>query len=598
MSRRIAAAECFDPEFELVDTGAFAEQRYFDVTIEYAKGGPDDILMRITAKNRGPDTAPLHLLPQLWARNNWSWSGAIERPLLKAVGPATIEAAHPKFGPMQLDIDGAPVLLFCENETNGNRLFGFSGSGPFKDGIDSYVVHGDRGAVGAEGRGTKCAAHFQMELEPGERRTICPAVPLARLRRPAFRRFRPHLRRPHRGGRRILRFAAAGHCGPDARLVQRQALAGMLWSKQFYYFDIPQWLAGDPTQPTPPESRRRGRNAAWLHLNNSDIIAMPDKWEYPWYAAWDLAFHCVTFALIDPEFAKSQLVLMTREWYMHPNGQLPAYEWAFDDVNPPVHAWASWRVYQMDKALKGKGDRAFLEGVFHKLILNFNWWVNRKDMCGRNVFEGGFLGLDNIGLFDRSAPLPTGGYISQSDGTAWMAMYALNLMRIALELAIENHVYEDLATKFFEHFLYIADAMTRMGGEHGLWDEQDEFFYDVLNLPGDRSIPLRVRSMVGLIPLYAVEVLQAEIFEQLPAFTARLRWFLDHRPNLAKLVSRWTQPAQGEVHLLSLLRGHRMKKLLKTRNAPSTRRSSCPTTGFAPCLGCMPGRPMSSNVRT
>ncbi len=346
--------------------------------------------------------------------------------------------------------------------------------------------------------------------------------------------------------------------------MQRQALAGMLWTKQFYYIDIPEWLNGDPLQPAPSPERRHGRNADWLHLNNADIVSVPDKWEYPWYAAWDLAFHCVTLALIDPGYAKRQLVLLTREWYMHPNGQLPAYEWAFGDVNPPVHAWAAWRVYEIDREQRGgQGDRTFLERVFHKLMLNFTWWVNRKDAEGRNIFQGGFLGLDNIGIFDRSAPLPTGGTINQSDGTAWMAMYTLNLMRIALELALEDHVYEDIATKFFEHFLYIAEAMTNIGGDGiGLWDEDDEFYYDVLHLPGGRRVPLRVRSMVGLIPLFAVEVLDASVFERLPAFTGRLHWFLEHRPHLARLVSRWREASDEERHLLSLLRGHRMKRLL------------------------------------
>jgi hypothetical protein len=338
----------------------------------------------------------------------------------------------------------------------------------------------------------------------------------------------------------------------------------MLWSKQFYFIDVPQWIAGDSAQPAPPPERRAGRNCDWVHLNNADIISMPDKWEYPWYAAWDLAFHCVTFALMDPEFAKGQLVLLTREWYMHPNGQLPAYEWAFGDVNPPVHAWATWRVYEMDRALTGRGDIAFLERVFHKLMLNFTWWVNRKDAEGRNIFQGGFLGLDNIGIFDRSAPLPTGGHINQSDGTAWMAMYTLNLMRIALELAMHNHVYEDIATKFFEHFLYIAEAMTNMGGQGiGLWDENDQFFYDVLQLPGGRSLPLRVRSMVGLIPLYAVHVIDDHLLQALPEYAKRLDWFLKNRPHLAQLVSRWQEAGTEGRRLLSLLRGHRMKQLLR-----------------------------------
>ena len=338
----------------------------------------------------------------------------------------------------------------------------------------------------------------------------------------------------------------------------------MLWTKQFYYFDIPEWLDGDPLQPSPPEQRKHGRNADWRHLNNADIISVPDKWEYPWYAAWDLAFHAVILAGVDPQYAKRQLLLLTRDWYMHPNGQFPAYEWAFGDVNPPVHAWAAWRVYEIDRDRNdGHADRDFLERVFHRLMLNFTWWVNRKDVEGHNIFQGGFLGLDNIGIFDRSAPLPTGGTINQSDGTAWMAMYTLNLMRIALELALEDRVYEDIASKFFEHFLYIANAMTNIGGDGiGLWDEDDEFYYDVLHLPDGERIPLRLRSMVGLIPLFAVEVLDAAVFARLPAFKARTLWFLEHRPQLARLVSRWRDPSAGEKHLLSLLRGHRMKRLL------------------------------------
>ena len=552
-----------DPEFELIDTGVFNERRYFDVTIEYAKGAPDDLLMRVTIENRGPDAAPLHVLPQLWAHNIWSWTEGAARPLLKLAGDGSVVATHPEVPAMRFHADGDAEILFCENDTNVTKLYGEAAPGPFKDGIDACVVGGNRAAVSAAGEGTKCAANFTLLLQPGEKRTL-------RLRFLA----EPAIAAPFDDFDEIFtkRLAETDEFygvlqrdipDTDKRLVQRQALAGMLWSKQYYCLDIRQWLAGDPAQPAPSPERRKGRNATWGHLTNSDIITMPDTWEYPWYAAWDLAFHCVTFAMIDPEFAKAQLVLMTREWYMHPNGQLPAYEWKFDDVNPPVHAWAAWRVYQIDKAIKGTADRAFLERVFHKLILNFNWWVNRKDADGRNVFQGGFLGLDNIGIFDRSSPLPTGGSINQSDGTAWMAMYALNLMRIALELARDNHVYEDIASKFFEHFLYIAEAMTQMGGsDRGLWDEQDEFFYDVLELPGGQSIPLRVRSMVGLIPLYAVQVLESEHFDSLPGFATRLQWFLNYRPDLANLVSRWSEQSQGERHLLSLLRGHRVKRLL------------------------------------
>jgi hypothetical protein len=551
-----------EDEFELADTGLFGEGRYFDVGIEYAKGDPDDILMRVTVVNRGPDPAPLHLLPQLWARNVWSWADGAKRPALTLADDGSVAATHPDLPPMRFFADGAQEILFCENDTNINRLYGEGAPGPFKDGINDYVVGGRRAAVSAVGEGTKCAAHYSFTLAPGETRVL-----RLRFRRDlpaegAFTDFDALFATRLAETEQFYGMLQRDMPDADKRLVQRQALAGMLWSKQYYCLDVRRWLKGDPAQPAPSDERLKGRNASWVHLYNADIISMPDTWEYPWYAAWDLAFHCVTFALIDPEFAKAQLVLLTREWYMHPNGQLPAYEWKFDDVNPPVHAWATWRVFQMDRAFKGTGDYPFLERVFHKLILNFNWWVNRKDADGRNVFQGGFLGLDNIGIFDRSSPLPTGGSINQSDGTAWMAMYALNLMRIALSLARRNHVYEDIASKFFEHFLYIAEAMTQMGGERGLWDEQDEFFYDVLELPDGQKIPLRVRSMVGLIPLYAVHVIESEHFNELPGFATRLEWFLNYRPDLAALVSRWSEPAEGERHLLSLLRGHRMKRLL------------------------------------
>ena len=552
------------PEFELVDTGVFNDGRYFDVTVEYAKADPDDILMRVTVTNHAAEAATLHLLPQLWSRNVWSWTGRTDKPLLARNADGSVRATRQTIAPMRLDIDGAHEKLFCENETNVPRLFGSAASGPFKDGINDYVVHGDRDAVSSEPQGTKLAAHFKLELAGKAAATV-------RLR------FRPEATAPQpftdfdavfdlrrREADEFYAVLQRDIAAADARLVQRQALAGMLWSKQFYHIDIPLWLDGDPAQPPPPEARKHGRNADWRHLNNSDVLSMPDAWEYPWYASWDLAFHCVTFALIDPGFAKDQLILLTREWYMHPNAQLPAYEWAFGDVNPPVHAWAAWRVYQMDRAMTGKPDRGFLVRVFHKLMLNFTWWVNRKDADGRNIFQGGFLGLDNIGIFDRSRPLPTGGFISQSDGTAWMAMYSLNLMRISLELARDDHAYEDIASKFFEHFLYIAEAMTNIGGDGiGLWDEQDQFYYDILNLPGGRSVTLRVRSMVGLIPLFAVEVLESAAENKFPGFASRLRWFLSHRPKLAALVSRWNEPGMGERALLSLLRGHRIKMTLR-----------------------------------
>jgi hypothetical protein len=547
-----------DPEFELIDTGVFDGNRYFDVEIEYAKGAADDILCQITVINRGPDAATLHVLPHLWARNIWSWTTDAERPQLTLHGDGSVTAAHPNLPLMRLTYEGSPELLFCDNDTNPRRLFGTNAAGHFKDAINDYIVNGDRAAVNLGQTGTKLALHHVADLAPGGRAQF-------RLRfseTEAGEEFAEVMTQRRAEADEFYEAIQFGLDDADARKVQRQAFAGLLWSKQFYGLDIREWLRGDPTQPPPPASRLHGRNSDWGHLYNSDVISMPDKWEYPWYAAWDLAFHCVTLSLIDPEFAKEQLVLLTREWYMHPNGQLPAYEWAFGDVNPPVHAWAAWRVYEIDRLARGgHGDRAFLERVFHKLMVNFTWWVNRKDADGRNIFQGGFLGLDNIGIFDRSAQLPTGGHINQSDGTAWMAMYTLNLMRIALELAARDHVYEDIASKFFEHFLLIAEAM--FGGDSvGLWDETDEFYYDVLELADGRELPLKVRSMVGLIPLFAVEVLDGEAISGLTEFSKRLHWFLDHRPELAKLVSQWNKQNADERHLLSLLRGHRMKCLL------------------------------------
>jgi hypothetical protein len=551
-------------EFELLDTGLLDDGRYFDVTVEYVKETPDDLLMRICVRNHGREAARLHVLPTFWARNTWSWKAGSPRPLLRALPDGSVAAVHPRMPPMRLHIEQADALLFCENETNVRRLYGVNAPGPFKDGIGDFVVRGERGAVSAAQSGTKCAALVVLDLPADGEAVLRARLCLDAERGAAFATFDRTMAQRRDEADEFYAVLQGGIANPDARDVQRQALAGMLWSKQFYRFDVARWLVGDPAQPPPPPDRRGGRNRDWRHLNNAEILSMPDKWEYPWYAAWDLAFHAVTFALFDPDFAKSQLVLLTREWYMHPNGQLPAYEWAFGDVNPPVHAWAAWRVYQMDKSVTGRADRRFLERVFHKLMLNFTWWVNRKDAEDRNVFQGGFLGLDNISIFDRSAPLLNGELINQSDGTAWMAMYALNLMRIALELAIDDHAYEDIATKFFQYFLYIAEAMTNMAGEGvALWDEQDGFYYDVLTLPDGRSVPLRVRSFVGLIPLFAVQVIEPCVFEQLPDFAERLRWFLDHKPELARLVSRWAEPGSGERHLLSLLRGHRMKCLLR-----------------------------------
>ncbi len=551
-----------EPEFELADTGIFEDDRYFDVFVEYAKASPDDMLMQITVVNRGPETARVHLLPQLWARNTWTWADSQHRPML-TLEDGAVRAVHPRLRDMKLEIEEPPSeWLFCNNETNVRRLWGQDQPGPFKDGINDRVVGGVAEAVDPAQRGTKCAAHLVYELAAGVRT-------VARLRfRPTERQSPAFLYYPDRVDQRradadeFYEALQQEITDADARMIQRQALAGMLWTKQTYLFDVRRWISGDPAQPAPPTSRVR--DVDWQHMVNGDVISMPDGWEYPWFAAWDLAFHAVTFALIDPGFAKEQLLLILREWYMHPNGQLPAYEWAFSDANPPVHAWACWRVYQMDRQLTGSADTGFLERAFHKLMLNFTWWVNRKDADGRNVFQGGFLGLDNIGVFDRSKPLPTGGWLDQADGTAWMAMYTLNMLRIALELGKTNPAYEDMATKFFEHFLYIAEAMTDLGGQGvGLWDEEDQFFYDLLRLPDGQVDTMRVRSIVGLIPMLAVEVIDPALVNSLPDFAGRLRWFLRYRSDLANLISRWNEPGKGERSLLSLLRGHRMKMLLQ-----------------------------------
>jgi hypothetical protein len=559
-----AARDTHVPEYELLDTGVFAGDRYFDVFVEYAQGEPGDLLMKITAWNRGPDAAVLHLIPQLVLRNTWNWETAGVKPVLRAAGDGAVAIETATLDMTRLYIEGGAQLLFTENESNPVRLWNVPASGYFKDGFHEHIVHARPDCVNPAAVGTKAAAWNQLLVPAGAKCEM--RLRLSRRARSApFADFDDLLAQRHSDADAFYADLQHDMTSDDERVVQRQAFAGMIWNKQFYELDVRRWLQGDPVGPSPPEERIHGRNCEWKNLNNADVISMPDKWEYPWYASWDLAFHCIPFALIDAEFAKHQLVLLTREWYMRPNGQLPAYEWAFGDVNPPVHGWAAWRVYQIDRKQNGgKGDLEFLERVFHKLMLNFTWWVNRKDHAGRNIFQGGFLGLDNIGVFDRSSRLPTGGYINQSDGTSWMAMYALNLMRIALELAGTNHVYEDIASKFFEHFLGIAEAMGNMYlDQHGLWDDKDKFFYDVLNLPDDVSVRLRIRSMVGLIPLFAVETLEPEMLEKLPGFRKRLEWILAHRPDLADLVSHWQDPGRGQRRLLSLLRGHRMKMLLR-----------------------------------
>ena len=558
------------PEYELLDTGVFAEDRYFDLVVEYAKAAPEDIVIRLTATNRGPEAAELRLLPTLWFRNTWSWGRDERRPQVRPLaGSAGLRADHHALGQYRLACPAdpasgdAPEILFTDNETDFERLFDVPNAGPFvKDGIGRAVVEGATGTTRPGGPGTKAAVIYRWNLAPGASRSVTLRL-TAGARTPDLVGASEILSRRQAEADAFHATIGPPEMPADARLVMRQALAGLVWSRQAYHFDVAEWLTGDPAYPPPPASRLTGRDSAWRHLNSGDVLSMPDTWEYPWFAAWDLAFHCVATAVIDPEFAKRQLVLLCREWYMHPNGQLPAYEWAFGDVNPPVHAWAAWRVYKIDRRVTGTADRPFLERVFLKLLLDFTWWVDRKDPEGRNVFAGGFLGLDNIGPFDRSAPTPDGGHLDQSDGTAWMGMFCLDMLAMALELAREEPIYEDVATKFFEHFLYIAAALNDMGGRGlSLWDETDGFYYDVFCRPDGSTQPLKVRSLVGLIPLLAVEVLEASTLATLPAFARRLEWFLEHRPELASLVSSWTVPGMGERRLLALVHGDRLRRVL------------------------------------
>jgi hypothetical protein len=557
-----------DREFELLDTGIFADDRYFDVFAEYAKADQDDVLVRITVANRGPEAARLHLLPTVWFRNTWSWGLGERRPRIRAgagaPGAAAITLNHEYYGTMRLFCEGSPELLFTENESNAQRLWGVENDSPqVKDAFHETVVSGAEGAVNEERVGSKAAARYLLEIPAGGSASVRLRLTAGAPAAPFAAEFDETFRERLAEADAFYATLATPDLSQDARAVQRQAFAGLLWSKQFYHYDVGRWLRGDPSGPPPPAQRWKGRNRDWTHLYNADVISMPDKWEYPWYAAWDLAFHCVPLALVDPDFAKQQLILLLREWYMHPNGQLPAYEWAFGDVNPPVHAWAAWRVYKVDKKRTGKGDRRFLERVFHKLLLNFTWWVNRKDAGGKNVFQGGFLGLDNIGVFDRSAPLPTGGTIEQSDATSWMGMYCLNMLAIALELSREDSAYEDVASKFFEHFVYICRAMNNIGGAGiELWDREDGFFYDVLSLPDGRRYPMRVRSMVGLIPLFAVETLHSEIVDKLPGFKRRMQWFLENRADFADHVE--TDSSDGKVRrFLSLVTRDRLKQICR-----------------------------------
>jgi Glycosyl hydrolase family 63 C-terminal domain len=568
-----------DPEFELMDTGIFNENRYFDVFIEYAKSAVEVIPIRITVFNRGPETARLRLLPTIWFRNKWSW-GSIGpgdvRPELKRLagfnGFEAIELQQPDYGKRWLAIEGQPELLFTENETNNVRLFNSPNSTRYvKDAIDNYVVHGAKDVVNPAQTGTKAAAHFKFEIPAGGSATVrllltdqalsAGATAAQIFAESAFDSIFDQ--RKKEADEFYARLERPG-ISADAINVQRQALAGLLWNKQSYHYDVSRWLDGDPGHPPPPPQRLFGRNHEWRNLYNSDVISMPDKWEYPWYASWDLGFHCVSLAMIDSDFAKEQLILFLREWYMQPNGQIPAYEWEFSNANPPVHAGAALRVYAIERRMRGKGDRNFLERVFHKLLLNFTWWVNRKDPRGLNVFEGGFLGLDNIGVFDRSQPLPGGGHIEQSDGTSWMMVYSLSMMAMALELAKEDPAYEDVASKFFEHCVHISDAMNKMGGEEmGLWDEEDGFYYDVLHMPDGTHLKMKVRSMVGLIPLFAVQTVEPEELEVCQGFQRRMKWFLEHHPDLRTHMDDSKRSDKGVRRLIALVNKERLPRILR-----------------------------------
>jgi hypothetical protein len=550
-----------DPEFELMDTGVFDEDRYWDVTVEYAKAGVNDTRIRITAVNRGPERATLRVLPTVWFRNRWTWGRNRDgKPRMEAEGEETVRLLEPTLGEYRLSAPGTEELLFTENEGNSLRLWGVPNRGFTKDGFAQYLIEGNGAAVNPERTGTKACGLYTWDLGPGESREV--TLRLAPAGAEAGLADTEVLERRKAEAEKFYASVPSVPLSEDGAAVCRQAFAGLLWTKQYFHYVVEEWLEGDPATPAPPPGRRHGRNAGWRHLFNADVISMPDKWEYPWYAAWDLAFHMIPFAMIDAGFAKRQMALFLREWYMHPNGQIPAYEWALGDVNPPVHAWACWRIFQIDRRLNGKADHAFLEGCFHKLLMNFTWWVNRKDELGNNVFEGGFLGLDNIGIFDRSAPLPTGGALEQSDGTSWMAMYSLNMLTIALELAQRNPAYEDVASKFFEHFLYIADAANGKDAD-SLWDEEDGFYYDLLRLPSGEWFRMKVRSMVGIIPLFAMETIDPAVIERLPGFRKRMEWFIRHRPDLCSNIASMTERGMGERRMLSLVGPRRLRRILE-----------------------------------
>lgn len=543
-------------EYELSDTGALRDNNYFDVVIEYAKNDPEDILIKVSAHNRSNKEAQINLLPTLWYRNSWL-SDKSKRADLNLLEGASdyyeIECTHPTLKRNYFYSTHDCELLFCENETNYQHIYGIDNHSIYtKDGINDYIVNGNRQAINSQS-GSKLSLNFSRLVPAGKSISIFLRLSKKQLRNPLdeiedvfqFRKKEADI---------FYENLAPSSLSEEEKVIQRQAFAGMLWSKQFYYFDVEIWLKGDEGEVPPPKGRRHGRNCKWKHLNTYDILSMPDKWEYPWFAAWDLAFHLIPFAMIDPQFAKDQLLLITREWYMHPNGQIPAYEWNFSDVNPPVQAWAALRIYRIEEKRFGRKDKLFLERVFQKLLLNFTWWVNRKDEHDNNVFEGGFLGLDNIGIFDRSEQLPDGGNLEQADATSWMAMYCLNMLVISLELAIDNISYEDIATKFFEHFLYIADAMNNFGDEGAsLWDEDEKFYFDMIHFPGGEHLHIKIKSIVGLLPLLAVETIEPQLLEKLPEFKMRLEWFVKHRPDLSKNVACMQTHGHGERRLLSIV---------------------------------------------
>ena len=556
-----------EPEYELLDTGIFDTDRYFDVFVEYAKDGPEQMLVRITAINRGPDAAPLHLLPTLWFRNDWSWTPGCERPRIAPdpAQPHKLVATHAGLGALALHFDAPDELLFTENESNAERLWGQTGGGYAKDAFHDHVVGGHADAVNPNHIGSKAAPHYRRELAPGEawviRLHLGPddaAVPSLGADFDAL--FTQRIAEADAFYRRITPFEMPD----DLRNVQRQAFAGMLWSKQYYHYFVERWLDGDPTEPAPPEARKQGRNHSWWHLDAADVLSMPDKWEYPWFASWDMAFHCVAFALIDADFAKQQLTLLTREWYMHPNGQIPAYEWNFGDVNPPVHAWAAIRICQIEQKMTGRMDHLFLARIFQKLLINFTWWVNRKDEEGNNLFEGGFLGLDNVSAFDRSAQLPSGGRLEQADGTSWMAMYCLNMLVIALELATQDPAYEDVATKFFEHFVYIGAAVNR-AGDHGtgLWSEDQGYYFDLLKMPDGSSCRIDAFTIAGLIPLFAIAVGEPEAFRGFRDFRERFAWFAQNRPELLGNLADITHRGVNQRIRLALVDSHKLERLME-----------------------------------